>query len=365
MGRCWLNPELGPILPEADQPRTSDFYGAEVALISIGVLTICRVFGLGLGGTFGGVVPFGGLLVLLATILLAYRAYRNINALKIVLPLAIIFHGYLLYVNWIAGSGTISFILLAFMLLLAALAAPIYRSDANERFQFSDIWDEFFAGLMPPTILISFALGSILLGFATPAEAAAMGAFGAILLSLAYRKFTIPGFFDNMIKSLEITVLIMFLVAASNFFGAEFSSLGTPKMMTEMLLGMDMSPYLILILIMALIFLLGWPLEWVPIVLIVVPILLPTVLSLDVHGLSQYDLMVWFGILVAVNLQTAWLSPPVALSAYFLKGVVPNWDLKDIYLGMMQFMVIQLIGLILIFIFPQIVLWLPNQVFGS
>ena len=365
LGRCWLNPELGPILPEADQPKTSDFYGAEVALISIGVLTICRVFGLGLGGTFGGVVPFGGLLVLLATILLAYRAYRNINALKIVLPLAIIFHGYLLYVNWIAGSGTISFILLAFMLFLAALAAPIYRSDANERFEFSDIWDEFFAGLMPPTILISFALGSILLGFATPAEAAAMGAFGAILLSLAYRKFTIPGFFDNMIKSLEITVLIMFLVAASNFFGAEFSSLGTPKMMTEMLLGMDMSPYLILILIMALIFLLGWPLEWVPIVLIVVPILLPTVLSLDVHGLSQYDLMVWFGILVAVNLQTAWLSPPVALSAYFLKGVVPNWDLKDIYLGMMQFMVIQLIGLILIFIFPQIVLWLPNQVFGS
>ena len=365
LGRCWLNPELGPILPEADQPKTSDFYGAEVALISIGVLTICRVFGLGLGGTFGGVVPFGGLLVLLATILLAYRAYRNINALRIVLPLAIIFHGYLLYVNWIAGSGIISFILLAFMLFLAALAAPIYRSDANERFQFSEIWDEFFAGLMPPTILISFALGSILLGFATPAEAAAMGAFGAILLSLAYRKFTIPGFFDNMIKSLEITVLIMFLVAASNFFGAEFSSLGTPKMMTEMLLGMDMSPYLILILIMALIFLLGWPLEWVPIVLIVVPILLPTVLSLDVHGLSQYDLMVWFGILVAVNLQTAWLSPPVALSAYFLKGVVPNWDLKDIYLGMMQFMVIQLIGLILIFIFPQIVLWLPNQVFGS
>ena len=365
LGRCWLNPELGPILPEADQPKTSDFYGAEVALISIGVLTICRVFGLGLGGTFGGVVPFGGLLVLLATILLAYRAYRNINALKIVLPLAIIFHGYLLYVNWIAGSGTISFILLAFMLFLAALAAPIYRSDANERFQFSDIWDEFFAGLMPPTILISFALGSILLGFATPAEAAAMGAFGAILLSIGYRKFTISGFFDNMIKALEITVLIMFLVAASNFFGAEFSSLGTPKMMTEMLLGMDMSPYLILILIMALIFLLGWPLEWVPIVLIVVPILLPTVLSLDVHGLSQYDLMVWFGILVAVNLQTAWLSPPVALSAYFLKGVVPNWDLKDIYLGMMQFMVIQLIGLILIFIFPQIVLWLPNQVFGS
>ena len=81
--------------------------------------------------------------------------------------------------------------------------------------------------------------------------------------------------------------------------------------------------------------------------------------------MDRYDLMVWFGILVAVNLQTAWLSPPVALSAYFLKGVVPNWDLKDIYLGMMQFMLIQLVGLILILVFPQIVLWLPNQVFGG
>ena len=105
---------------------------------------------------------------------------------------------------------------------------------------------------MPPTTL---------LGFATPAEAAAMGAFGAILLSIAYRKFTIGGFFESIIKALEITVLIMFLVAASNFFGAEFSTLSTLKMMTEALLSLDLSPYVILILIMALIFLLGWPLE--------------------------------------------------------------------------------------------------------
>ena len=135
--------------------------------------------------------------------------------------------------------------------------------------------------------------------------------------------------------------------------------------MTEPLLQLDMSPYMILILIMALIFLLGWPLEWVPIVLIVVPVLLPTVMALDLPGFeSNYDKMVWFGILVAVNLQTAWLSPPVALSAYFLKGVVPNWDLKDIYLGMMQFMMIQLVGLILLFTFPSLVLWLPRMMGG-
>jgi len=126
-----------------------------------------------------------------------------------------------------------------------------------------------------------------------------------------------------------------------------------------LLLSFDMSAWAMLFFILALIFVLGWPLEWVPIVLIIVPILLPVVETLD-FGLSQADLLIWFAILVAVNLQTAWLSPPVALSAYFLKGVVPEWDLKDIYLGMMQFMVIQLIGLLLIIFFPQIALWLPN-----
>ncbi len=367
LGRCWLNPELGPILAEEDQPDTSKFYGAEVALICLGVLTICRVFGLSLSGAFGGVIPFGGLIILVAILFVAYQAFRKLSILRIVLPIAVLFHVYMIFANTGDGGGLPiwSTVLAIFIALLAFLARPIYHTDAEDGFYFSALWDEFFAGLMPPTILISFALGSILLGLATPAEAAAMGAFGAILLSLAYRKFTVPSFFDSLIKALEITVLIMFLVAASNFFGAEFSALGTPKMMTELLLGLDMSPYLILLLVMALIFLLGWPLEWVPIVLIVVPILLPTVEALDVYGLERYDMMVWFGILVAVNLQTAWLSPPVALSAYFLKGVVPNWDLKDIYLGMMQFMLVQLLGLILLFLFPQLVLWLPAVMSGN
>ena len=367
LGRCWLNPSLGPILSEEDQPDTSKFYGAEIALICLGVLTLCRVFGLGMGGAFGGLIPFGGLVVFAIALIVAVAAYRNLNVLRIVLPIAVLFHVFMIYAN--SGDGADlsiwSIVLAAFIILLAVLARPIYSPEADSGFYFSDLWNEFFAGLMPPTILISFALGSILLGFATPAEAAAMGAFGSILLSIGYRKFTIPGFFDSLVKALEITVLIMFLVAASNFFGAEFSALGTPKMMTTLLLGLDLSPYLILLLVMALIFLLGWPLEWVPIVLIVVPILLPTIEALSLHGLSRYDMMVWFGILVAVNLQTAWLSPPVALSAYFLKGVVPNWDLKDIYLGMMQFMLVQLLGLILLLIFPQLVLWLPSYMDGG
>ena len=185
-----------------------------------------------------------------------------------------------------------------------------------------------------------------------------MARFGAVVLSLAYRKLTLDKFYDALIKTLEITVLIMFLVAASNFFGAVFSNLGTPKMLTELLLSMDLSVAIMLIFIMALVFLLGWPLEWVPIVLIIVPILVPLLEQMGVN-------LLWFAILVAVNLQTAWLSPPVALSAYFLKGVVPQWDLKDIYFGMMQFMVIQLLGLVLIFLVPGFVLWLPDWLSAS
>ena len=221
-----------------------------------------------------------------------------------------------------------------------------------------EVWMEFFFGLVPPALLVTAALGSILFGFATPTEAAGCGALGSLLLALGYRKLTLKKLQDALVKTLEISALIMVLVAASNFFGAVFARLGTPMLMTEFLLGLEMNRYLILAMIMAMIFLLGWPLEWVPIVMIIVPIILPLVEALGFN-------LTWFAILVAVNLQTAWLSPPVALSAYFLKGVVPEWDLKDIYYGMMQFMVIQVIGLILIIVFPQIALWLPAYLYGQ
>lgn len=238
----------------------------------------------------------------------------------------------------------------------------------DERVSTRQVVREFMLGLVPPAALIFASLGSILFGFATPTEGAGCGAAGATLLTLAYRRLTFAKFKNALVKTLEISTLILFLVAASNFFGAVFSRLGTPGMLTELLLTVDLPPSLILLMIMALIFVLGWPLEWVPIVLIIVPILLPLVEQLQFGWAAAVDpqqVLVWFGILVAVNLQTAWLSPPVALSAYFLKGVVPQWDLKDIYYGMMQFMVLQLIGLALIIIFPQIALWLPNLIYGG
>jgi tripartite ATP-independent transporter DctM subunit len=222
----------------------------------------------------------------------------------------------------------------------------------------TEVFREFLIGLLPPALLVFAALGSILFGFATPTEAAGCGAVGALLLALVYKKLTLPKLQEALVKTLEITALIMVLVAASNFFGSVFSRLGTPMLLTEFLLGLEMNRYIILAIVLGMIFLLGWPLEWVPIVLIIIPIILPLIEALEFN-------LTWFAILVAVNLQTAWLSPPVALSAYFLKGVVPEWDLKDIYLGMMQFMVLQVIGLILIVIFPQIALWLPTYLYGN
>ena len=221
-----------------------------------------------------------------------------------------------------------------------------------------EVWRDFFFGLVPPSALVLASLGSIFFGWATPTEGAACGAIGALLLTAAYGRLTIGNLKDSLLKTLEISVMILFLVAASNFFGSVFARLGTPTMLTEYLLSLNLNRWVILAMIMGLIFVLGWPLEWVPIVLIVVPFLLPLVTKLG------FDLT-WFGILVAVNLQTAWLSPPVALSAYFLKGVVPQWELSDIYKGMMQFMVLQVSVLVLIMIFPQIALWLPTLMYGK
>ena len=212
---------------------------------------------------------------------------------------------------------------------------------------------ELLVGVIPVTVVILATLGTIMAGLATPTDAGAVGAFAVLVLTLVYQKMTVAAFKRAMIQTLETSCMILLLVAASNFFGAVFSRLGSASWIAELLLGLNIPPMMMLALILLVIFVLGWPLEWVPIVLIVVPILLPLVTKMGIDVL-------WFSTLVAVCLQTAWLSPPVALSAYFLKGVVPDWELKDIYAGMVQFMVLQVLVLALLVMFPQLVLWLPR-----
>ncbi len=226
---------------------------------------------------------------------------------------------------------------------------PIEEHAENARV----IVKEIALGIIPPLVLISATLGSILAGWATPTEASAMGAAGSLLLALLSGKMNRKMLHRSLVATLETSSMIMILIVASNFFGAVFSRLGSATYVADGLVSLSLPTWIMLILILLFIFVLGWPLEWVPIVLIFVPILLPVVTELGID-------LVWFSILVAVTLQTAWLSPPVALSAYFLKGVAPHWDLKDIYHGMFQFMGLQVLGLVLVLLFPALALWLPG-----
>jgi tripartite ATP-independent transporter DctM subunit len=215
---------------------------------------------------------------------------------------------------------------------------------------------ELATGMVPLLVLMLATLGSILAGLATPTEGAALGAFGALLLTVANRRFTLPRLRGALFKTLNTSSMILFLLAASNMYGAIFNRLGTGPFIANSLLALDLPPLAMLFALMGVIFLLGWPLEWAPIIFIFLPIFIPLVKS------AGLDLL-WFSTLVAVNLQTAFLSPPVAMAAYYLRAVAPEWSLLQIYKGMMHFMALQVVGLLLLVMFPEIALWLPRVLF--
>jgi TRAP-type mannitol/chloroaromatic compound transport system permease large subunit len=151
--------------------------------------------------------------------------------------------------------------------------------------------------------------------------------------------------------------MMLLPAVASNIFGAVFTRLGSATLMTETLAGLPLPPLGTLLLVMVVIFLLGWPFEWPAIIFVFVPLLQPTVIALGPDPL-------WFATLIAVNLQTAFLSPPVAMAAYYLKAVAPDWTRRDIYWGMAEFMVLRMVGLLLLLLFPAIALWFPHWLYG-
>lgn len=208
-------------------------------------------------------------------------------------------------------------------------------------------------GVVPVIVVLLATLGVILAGVATPTDAGAIGCAATFLLTLLSGRLTLEKFKRTLQATLSISSMILVLVVASNLFGSIFSRLGSAEFIANIVAGLPLPPMAMLILILVLIFLLGWPLEWVPIVLIVVPIFIPIVQAAGID-------IIWFSTLVAVTLQTAWLSPPVALSAYFLKGVVPRWDITDIYMGMIQFMGLQVLAVALLLAFPKLTTWLPS-----
>lgn len=210
---------------------------------------------------------------------------------------------------------------------------------------------ELLIGVLPVVVVILATLGVILAGIATPTDAGAVGCTAVFVLTVGSGRMSLAKIRKSALQALEVSSMILMLVVSSNLFGAVFSRLGSAEFLASLLTSLSLPPMMMLIVILLLIFILGWPLEWVPIVLIVLPIVLPIVQAAGID-------LIWFCTLVAVTLQTAWLSPPVALSAYFLKGVVPQWDLKDIYAGMVQFMVLQILAVGLLLMFPGMTTWL-------
>ena len=225
---------------------------------------------------------------------------------------------------------------------------------------------EVAVGVVPLVCLIAAALGSILAGLATPTEAAGIGALGALLLAAGYGKLTYAGVKRVVLSTTATSSMVLLLAMTSNIFGAVFSRLGTATWITDAMLALPLPPVAMLVVVILLIFLLGWPFEWPAIVLVFLPIFYPVIDALKpalaaTLGIPGDFVMVWFGALVAVTLQTAFLSPPVAMSAYYLRQVVKAWSLATIYKGMFEFLVLQCIAIALIIAFPAITTWFPEH----
>ena len=210
----------------------------------------------------------------------------------------------------------------------------------------------------PLAFLIAAVLGSILFGLATPTEAASIGALGGIVLAIAYGAMTWQRMRESVYLTARTTAMVCWLFVGSYTFSSVFSYLGGEQIIAEFVMGLNLTPLQFLLLAQFIIFLLGWPLEWSEIIIIFVPIFLPL---LPLFGIDP----LFFGILVALNLQTSFLTPPMAMSAYYLKGIAPpEVRLTQIFAGVMPFLFLVFICMALMYIFPQIVHYLPEQLYG-
>ena len=222
-----------------------------------------------------------------------------------------------------------------------------------------EIYKDLLFSFVPLTVLIVTVLGSILGGLATPAEAAAMGALGSMVLAVLYRALTWQKIQESVFLCAKATAMVCWLFVGSWTFASIFSYLGGHDVIEHWVLGMELAPWQFLVMVQAIIFVLGWPLEWSEILIIFVPIFLP---MLDNFGVNPY----FFAMLVALNLQTSFLTPPMAMSAYYLKGVLKGQiELLEIFKGLLPYLGIVLFSMVLLYQFPGIALWLPDYLFGE
>ncbi len=214
-------------------------------------------------------------------------------------------------------------------------------------------------GLLPILTLILFVLGAIFFGIATPTEAAALGSLGGLLLAAGHRRLTLSMLRESVFLTLRASAMVGWLLVGSSIFAAVFARLGGAAVVGEFLEGLGLNTIQFVILVQIVIFLLGWPLEWTEITIIFLPLFLPL---LQANGVD----LVWFGVLAALNMQTAFLSPPVAMSAYYLMNVAPKGILlNQIFKGMYPYIFLQILAMVLLYVFPGLATWLPNLIYGA
>jgi tripartite ATP-independent transporter DctM subunit len=217
---------------------------------------------------------------------------------------------------------------------------------------------ELSTSFLPLALLIFAVLGAILFGIATPSEAAAIGALGALLLAAAYRSLSVQKLKESVYLTARTSAMVGWLFVGSFTFSAVFALLGGDQVIKDFVIGLNLSPLMFMIVAQVIIFVLGWPLEWTEIIVIFVPIFLPL---LDHFGIDP----LFFGLLIALNIQTSFLSPPVAMAPFYLKGVAPKHvSINDIFKGVMPFIAIVIFAMILLYTFPAIGLWLPAKIYG-
>ena len=327
----------------------SGIVGAVVTLM--GLLAFPAMIRANYGKSFSaGVICSGGTLGILippSIMLIVYGAIAELSPLR--LYAAAMIPGLLLACSYIV------YVIVRVMINPSIAPKPLEEEVPPRRV----VYWQLLTSFVPLTALIMLVLGSILGGLATPAEAAAMGAFGGLVLAYLYGSFDWAMLKDSVYLTAKATAMVCWLFVGSWTFASVFSYLGGHEIIEHFILGFNLAPWQFLVLVQIIIFLLGWPLEWSEILIIFVPIFLP---MLPTFGVNPY----FFAMLVALNLQTSFLTPPMAMSAYYLKGVLGNKiELMDIFRGIMPYLAIVIGIMILMYLFPGIALWLPDVLFGK
>jgi len=339
---------IGIVLFGVLMGATTGIVGATI--ITLGLLTLPTLIRRGYdksvacgvicaSGTLGQIIPPSLILILLSDIMQLSVGTLFAAAVGPGLLLALVYIGYLVVMGWLRPASM--------------PPIPLAERDAVSR---RELWTRFFKVLVPPVMLVVAVLGSIVGGIAAPTEAASMGAVGAVLVTLFARRFNLKVLKETALETSKITAVMMLILMAAQVFALAFRGLQGEELIAALFDKLPGGVNTAIWFLMAIIFVLGFFVEWIEISYIAVPLFLPILLNLGVDP-------VWLAMLITVNLQSSFLTPPFGWALFYLKGVAPpSVNIKDIYKGVLPFILLQGITLLLVFLFPSIALWLPKAI---